>query len=172
MQRRNQLVLLFSFEVFLVAWIASNARAQDNSQQARSIPIAVIVHPKERESNISLSDLQMLFLKQKQSWGNHASMIVFNWETNDPLRVAFDQQVNQMNSDQVASYWLDRRTRGYGLPPRSLRSSSLLQRIVSNQKDAISYIRLDEIRENVKILKIDGKRPDEPGYPFRLELNP
>jgi hypothetical protein len=158
---------------FVVLLTGMGAAASAHGQRRpTAIPIAVIVHPAEREDNISLGELRAIFLKQKQAWATHASMIVFTWDANTPLRSAFDRQVAQLTPDQMASYWVDRRIRGYGLPPRSLNASGLLQRIVANQRDAIASVRLDELRTRVKILKIDGKRPGEPGYPLSLELKP
>jgi hypothetical protein len=170
MQFRTAGIALCGSLLFVAPWMAPVAHAQGKPRKV--IAIAVIVHPTERESNISLDGLQMLFLKLKQSWAGHGSMIILNWEAKTPIRVAFDRQAAKMNPEQIATYWLDRRIRGHGMPPRALTSSLLLQRIVLSQKDAIAYVRVDEIQEKVKVLKINGKRPGEAGYPLLLELEP
>lgn len=127
----------------------------------------VIVHPKNPTNDISLHALRAIFLRQKRNWPDRTPIIVINFKARSQPRVAFDYLVTRMRPDEVAAYWIDLRIRGKGLPPRSLTSSRLIQRIVARNREVISYVPAGELTEYVKILKVDGHAPGTGRYPLR-----
>jgi hypothetical protein len=42
----------------------------------------------------------------------------------------------------------------------------VLQRVVARLGGAIAYVRAREVTDEVKIVRIDGKRPGDAGYPI------
>ena len=45
----------------------------------------------------------------------------------------------------------------------------LLQRLVGRTPGVISYVRRDLVMDVVGTIRIDGKTPDDPGYPLLIE---
>jgi len=53
--------------------------------------------------------------------------------------------------------------------PKIVISTSTMNILVSEMPAAIAFLRIDEVskRGNIKVLRIDGKMPDEDGYPLK-----
>ncbi len=132
-----------------------------------SEPLAVIVHERRKESSLTLRELRDLFLKRRSSWSDGTRVLVVNWTARTAVREAFDLAVLKLTPDQSADYWVDQRIRGFGEPPPSVASPRLLAAIVSRQPTAIAYLPLSQVGRGVKVLKVDGKRPQDAGYPIR-----
>lgn len=129
--------------------------------------IAVIVHPDNPLTRVSLTELRAILLRQKDRWPNGAPIRILNWEANSPTRVAFDQAVLRMSPERVAAYWVDRRIRGLGTPPRSVSSAQLIEGVVARNTEFISYVPAREAGPRVKTLIVGGLRPGDPLYPIR-----
>ena len=54
-------------------------------------------------------------------------LIPFNYPPKHPLRQSFDLLVLELRPSEVGRYWIDRRIRGEGLPPRTLPTSAVLK---------------------------------------------
>ena len=120
-------------------------------------------------NDIPIETLRAIFLKQRRKWSDGKAIIVLNFKAKNPVRVTFDRIVLKMLPEQAAAYWIDRRIRGGGHPPRSLISAHLIQRIVARNPQVISYVFADELTENVKTLKVNGHAPGTSQYPLRQE---
>jgi hypothetical protein len=72
-----------------------------------------------------------------------------------------------MSTDEVGRYWIDRRIRGQSGPPKSVPSVDLLRRLAAKLEGAVIYIAVEDITPELKLIRIDGKFPRQPGY--RLE---
>lgn len=129
--------------------------------------LAVIVHPDNPTAGLSRAKLRDLFLKVSRRWSDGKRVLAINHKAGAPPRIIFDRALLRMSPDQAASYWIKQRVRGRGYPPRSFRSARLILRLVSKQREAVAYVPLSALRHDakVKVLKIDGKLPGQPGYP-------
>jgi hypothetical protein len=172
LQLGSMLLLLLGPAGAHLATTKRDPRASPQRGTAEQRAIAVIVHPSNPLSGLSLRDLQSFFLRQRTSWPNSSSVLLLNWEPRTPIRIAFDRRVLQMTPDEVAAYWIDRRIRGQGMPPRSLASATLIRSIVARQKDAISYVLARDVNRSVKVLAIGGKTPGDPHYPLMTSKAP
>jgi hypothetical protein len=74
--------------------------------------------------------------------------------------------VLQMAPPSVSAYWIDRRIRGQGLPPRTVPTPQLMKAVVAKLPGAIGYIAIDQLDDAVQALLIDGKAPSDPRYPL------
>jgi ABC-type phosphate transport system substrate-binding protein len=136
-------------------------------------PIAVIVHPTNRLANLSRGELRSIFLRHRSSWAGGADpILMLNWPPRHPIRVRFDKAVLGLSPDEAAAYWIDRRIRGQGLPPRSTASTILLVAIVARNREAIAYVPLASVTRQVKVLRVDGLPPGQPSYPLRAPERP
>jgi ABC-type phosphate transport system substrate-binding protein len=131
--------------------------------------LAVVVNPANPVNDISSDDLKSMFLRKKKNWSAEKSVIVVNYKAKSWPRVLFDKKVLAMSPDKAAAYWIDRRIRGEGPPPRSLSSARLIQRIAARNPEVIAYVPVEEVTSKVKVLKVNGWLPGSANYPLRQE---
>jgi hypothetical protein len=131
-------------------------------------PIAIIVHPENPLTNISLQDLRAIFLRLTTRWPENKIIVLINWAALSQTRVAFDREVLKMSPDEVSAFWIDCRIRGLGAPPRSLTAPQLILAIVARIKESVSYLPLKLVNNKVKVLRVDGMLPGDPRYTILL----
>lgn len=153
----------------LTVALSAFAGARSAAATAEAEAIAVIVHPDNPLTRISLNELRAILLRQKDRWPNGSPIRILNWEANSATRVALDQAVLKMSPERVAAYWVDRRIRGLGTPPRSINSAQLIEGIVERNTDFISYLPARQAGARVKTLIIDGTKPGEALYPIKAQ---
>jgi hypothetical protein len=66
----------------------------------------------------------------------------------------------------VGRFWINRRIRDEGAPPRTLTSAELAVKVVASLPGSITYVSPSMVTPNVRVLTIDGKSPTQAGYPF------
>jgi hypothetical protein len=81
-----------------------------------------------------------------------------------PERRAFDQLVLGMSPDEANKYWIDRRIRGQGNPPKSAPSPEVLARVVASFPAAIGYLPAGALTAGLRAVAIDGKSYTDHGY--------
>jgi ABC-type phosphate transport system substrate-binding protein len=131
------------------------------------IPIAVVVAKNSPLTNLSLYQLKHLYLGELLTDPEGKRLIPLNQPMQSYDRSAFDAKVLGMSPDQQAAYWIDRRIRGLSGSPRTVESGDLAQRIVARLDGAVAYLPVSAVRPDVKVVRVDGKLPDDPGYPLR-----
>jgi hypothetical protein len=113
--------------------------------------------------DISLSTLKLAFRGQiAQVAGKR--VIPINHAVGTELRMEFDRIVLGLEPSAVGRYWVDRRIRDEGMPPKSIPTAELAVRVVAAVPSAITYARRAMLNPKVKALSIDGKAAGEPGY--------
>ena len=82
-------------------------------------------------------------------------------------REQFDRVVLGKSPDEMARYWIDRRIRGQSGAPKAVEPVDVYERVIAKLDGAIGYVHVNDIRGDVKVLRIDGKAPTDRGYPIR-----
>ena len=67
----------------------------------------------------------------------------------------------------MARYWIDRKIRGQSGAPKAVEPVDVYARVVAKLDGAIGYVKVSDLRGDVKVLRIDGKVPTDYGYPIR-----
>jgi hypothetical protein len=127
-------------------------------------PLAVVVAKNSPVNALSLYELKHLYLGDYINGPDGKRLIPLHRAPNSPERVAFDASVLGMSPDQETAFWIDRRIRGESGSPRAIAQADLVQRIVAHIDGGLTYVRLNEVRPDVKIVRIDSKLPTDPGY--------
>ncbi len=91
-------------------------------------------------------------------------VVPFALAPNRPERRAFDQLVLGMSPDEANKYWIDRRIRGQGNPPKSAPSPEVMARVVASFPAAIGYLPAGALTAGLKPVAIDGKSYTDHGY--------
>lgn len=93
-------------------------------------------------------------------------LLPINHPNGAPLREAFDRMVLGLEPGDVGKFWIDKRIRDEGSPPKSVPSPELAIRIAASLPNAITYASPELVNASVKVLTVGGKAPGQPGYPL------
>jgi hypothetical protein len=127
-------------------------------------PLAVVVGPELKLSEVSLATLRTVFRSEVAYAPDGKRFVPLNAPLKSYERELFDRKVLGLAADEVAQFWITRRIRDEGLPPRTLPSTELGLRVVASYAGAITYVSTKIVRAGVRVLKVDGKLPADPGY--------
>lgn len=131
------------------------------------VSLAVIVAPSSKMTNISLGDLRRVFQSERLTDPDGNRLIALNHPPKTVDRVGFDKVVLRMDADDVGRFWIDRKIRGGSGPPRTVESLATLRRVVEKLPGAIGYLRPGQLSNEVRAIRVDGKLPEDSGYPLR-----
>ena len=77
------------------------------------------------------------------------------------------ERVLRVRSSELKAFWLGKIYRGeITAPPRALASDAGVRQRVATTAGAIGYVDAVMVDGSIKVLRIDGKLPGEPGYPL------
>jgi hypothetical protein len=136
------------------------------SQAAERENLVVIVANATGISDISLVALRRAFRGESAEYKTGKRIVPFNQPVGARERVAFDRAVLGLEPEVVGRFWIDRRIRDEGLPPRTLPSAEVGLRVVASYPGALTYLRSSVVNRTVRVLSIDGVAPGQPGYAF------
>jgi hypothetical protein len=156
---RTALLVLLSLSLIGFADAAAQGKLEKR-------PLVVIVSADSKLRDISHALLRRIFLGEPTEFEG-VRWVPFNYGPDDPLRVTFDQLAFDMSKEASGRYWVDRRIRGQGLPPRAIANQALLRAVVARLPGAIGYITADQLNASVRALTIDGVSYDKADYKLR-----
>ena len=132
--------------------------------------IAVIVNKSNPVSDISYNKLKQILEAKKQYWDNGEKItLIFKLITSNETRTLIEM-VYKIKYEEFDKYWFlkvyDNKIMEF---PKMPNSTGTINILVSEIPGAIAFIGVSEIskRGNIKVLKINGKMPNEDGYPFK-----
>lgn len=130
---------------FLTSWIVITGLllAAAVERPARALPsldLAVIVNPQTRAGLMSAVELETMFTRAQTRWSDGTPIVPINSPPGSDSRIAFDRAVLRLNPGDVGRFWIDRRIRGLGLPPRHLGEPGSVLRVVEKLGGAIAYV--------------------------------
>lgn len=137
-------------------------------QTGRPSDIAILVHPDTPVDNLSLGDVRKVFLGERQYWSAKLPVELYlrapvSHERGVVLRVIY-----QMSEAQYRQYWIAKILRAEAVsPPKTVSSNEAAMELVTGIPGAIVFMDFHDVRPGPKILRVDGHRPGEPGYPLR-----
>jgi hypothetical protein len=143
------------------------ALAPSSVRAGNDVALAIIVAPGSKLTSISVADLRRVFESERLTDPEGNRLIALNHPPKTPDRVGFDQTILGRDADEVGRFWIDRKIRGGSGPPRTVESLATLRRVVEKLPGAIGYIRPAQLSGEVRAIRVDGKLPEDPGYPVR-----
>lgn len=160
--RRN--ALLGCAAVTSLVWLAPSPAIAEGGAE----PLAIVSAKQGGVSDLSLYQLKRLFLGDTVQAGG-GELIALNRDAKGAERIGFDQSVLGMSPDAVARYWIDRRIRGQSGAPKAVEPAAIVQRVVARLPRAVAYVRLRDVGPEVGVVRIDGRKPGDAGYPIRAD---
>ncbi|HET8934507.1 MAG TPA: hypothetical protein VFN67_13755 [Polyangiales bacterium] len=139
------------------------SHAEKQPMHALGKPLVVIVAASSPMSDISTSVLRRVFLGEAE-FAHGKRLIPINHALQSPERVSFDRSLLGLKPTEVGAFWIDRRIRDQGHPPKTVPSADLVIRVVMSLPGAISYVHTDQLNDKIRALTIDGHGIDSPDY--------
>ena len=127
--------------------------------------VAVVVNPRNGADDISADRLKRLFLGQATTFaaGDHARLAL-----HVPSSERFDQVALGLAREMVRSRWMAMAFRGEAVAlPVEYTTADDIRTFVQEHPDALAYLPVSQVDETMKVLRVDGKRPTDPGYPIK-----
>lgn len=153
----------------LVSAIAISGAGQVSAQSAQENPaIAIVVHPDAAISDLSSAQLRSIFLAEQQYWPDRSRItLLVRAPVNYERGVVLDR-IYRMDEPQFRQYWIAKMFRAeVATGPKIVYSTDMARELVTAIKGAITFMPVAEVGPGMKVLRIDGKLPTDPGYPLR-----
>ena len=149
----------------LLLWLAAFTSLAQQNQTGATTDIAVVVNPLNPVDSISSIDLRKIFAGEKQSWSPSLAVFVMVRAPQARERDVLLNQVLKMNEPEYKQYWVKKIQSGeIQREPLALLSNGMQLEAVRAEKGGIALINMADVREGVKVLKVDGHLPGAEGY--------
>ncbi|HLL75489.1 MAG TPA: hypothetical protein VK421_09510 [Pyrinomonadaceae bacterium] len=132
--------------------------------------LAVIVHKSNPTENLSTAELREYFLSERTSWPTKQKVRAVMIAPGRPERQALIELALDMRREQdyQAHFLRAKFTEQATEQPRELQSAADVLRFVSNVPGALAYVPASEVDPSVKVVRVDGLAPGDPGYRLRF----
>jgi phosphate transport system substrate-binding protein len=156
-------VLLLAVVLALPGGVGAARRPAEPA--APRTPLAVIVNRSNPIDAVGRRELRALFLGEKTTWPHGRRVTPVLREPGHPERSAALRLIYGMSEDDLARHVIHQTfTGGSAGGPRALATADGVKRFVFNVPGAIGVVRLADVDDTVKALKVNGAAPGEPGY--------
>jgi len=131
-------------------------------------PLAIVVHKDSKVDDLSLEELRNIFLANQQFWPDRSRIILLVRAPKSDERDFVLNTIYQMDEAQFRQYWIAKMFRAE-VPrgPKIVFSTDMTRDLVLAIPGSISFINAKEVSGDVRVVKIDGKMPDDDGYPLK-----
>jgi ABC-type phosphate transport system substrate-binding protein len=167
------------FAICVLAMQASPGKAAgpagpkaDVSQQAEGV-LAIIVNRDNPVDDLSYSELRRVFLGERSHWPNGRRITLVMMEPGTPERKIMLREVYHMSEEELNRHFLRGVFTGEVFAsPKMLASPVGVRKFVFNVPGAIGYVKLSDVDDSVKVIKVDGRAPDDKDYRVQLDPKP
>lgn len=156
--------ILMASAVALSLIAPSPATAQAPARQ----PIAIVVNPKSGVTDLSFAELRRIFLGQQQYWPDRSKVTLLVRAPVARERAVVLDEIYRMDEDQFRQYWIGKMFRAeVAGGPKIVYSADMAMSLVGVIPGSITFVPVSAIPADVRIIRIDGKLPSDPGYPLK-----
>jgi hypothetical protein len=130
--------------------------------------LVIVVSQTTNLVDVSAQELRRIFLGEVVHDAAGNKLIPLNQLPGSVERTTFDQRILAMSRDEMARFWIDRKVRGQKSAPRPIAPPRTLALLVAKFGGTITYLRTTDVMPGLRTVKVDGRGPQDPGYPLRL----
>jgi phosphate transport system substrate-binding protein len=143
---------------------------QPVNHEARSL--AIVVNTANPVDNLSMAELRKVFLGERSHWPNGRRITLVMMDQGQPERTTLIREVCQMSESDFNKHFLHGLFTGeVFVSPKTLSSPVGVRKFIFNVPGAIGYVRLSDVDSTVKVLRVDGLRPEDKDYALRIPQN-
>jgi ABC-type phosphate transport system substrate-binding protein len=175
MMRRVTRVVIFLIAVILLQEVSSRGTpgtfspapaAASGSEQS----LAIIVNQSNSVENFSLPELRKIFLGERSHWPNGRRITLVMMDPAQPERKVMLREIYGMNEKDLNSHFIQGVFTGVVfVSPKTLGTPAEVLKFVFNVPGAIGYVRASDVDSSVKVLRVDGRLPDDKDYALRMQ---
>jgi ABC-type phosphate transport system substrate-binding protein len=142
--------------------------AVGRAQSRTARPLAIVVHTGVPVNALSFAELRRIFLGEQQFWPDRSKVTLLVRAPTAYERSLVLDRIYKMDEDRFRQYWIGKMFRAeVAAGPKIVYSSEMALTLVSAIRGSITFIPFSAVTPEVKVLRIDGKLPSEPGYPLQ-----
>ena len=171
--RRLANILLFvivalgarSVDFNLVASAAPAPTAGSGTEQA----LAIIVNQSNPVENFSFEELRKIFLGERSHWPNGRRITLVMLDPSQPEHKVVLRDIYGMSEKDFNNHFIQGVFTGaVFVSPKTLANSADVRKFIFNVPGAIGYVRSSDVDSSVKVLRVDGRLPEDKDYRLRL----
>ena len=168
MKTRNLTIRNWQMTICLVGMLLAAANVVSAESSIAESGLAIVVHKETEVENLSLSELRNIFRANQQFWPNRSRIVLLVRAAQSDERDYVLNRIYEMNEDEFRRYWIAKMFRAE-VPrgPKVVFSTGMTLDLVIAIPNSISFMRADNVTDDVKVVRIDGKLPGEDGYPLK-----
>jgi ABC-type phosphate transport system substrate-binding protein len=152
----------------VLAALALALPAQRAGAQGRARGVAIVVHSGASIDNLSFAELRRIFLGEQQFWPDHSKVTLLVRAPTAYERSVVLDRIYRMDEDRFRQYWIGKMFRAeVAAGPKIVYSSDMALNLIAAIKGSITFVPTSAVSGDVKVLRIDGKLPSDPGYPLQ-----
>jgi ABC-type phosphate transport system substrate-binding protein len=142
-------------------------------QPAFNDPLVIVVNRSNPVNDLSFDELRRIFLGNRSHWPNGRRITLVMREPGEQERRTVLHEICGMNEDQFKNHFLHGLYTGEILvSPKILSSPTGVRKFIFNVPGAIGYLRIGDVDETVKVLRIDELLPEDKGYKLHVPTEP
>lgn len=143
----------------------------DAARAQRSESLAIVVNRSNPTDDVSLAELRRIFRGQRSRWPSGRRITLLMRDGASPERSALLRLLYGLSEQDYRRGFIQAVFSGEASDaPRMLSSTNGMLRFVFNAPGAVGYVRASEADSTVKVLRVDGRLPGEPGYRLDVAL--
>ena len=126
---------------------------------------AIVVNKSNNTDNVSFQDLVRYFRVEKQFWPNRNKIVVILREAGSEEQEVLLEKIYKITEWELRRMWIRKIYNGdITSPPMPAFSPSAMIKTIMKKEGGIGIVKIEDVTEDVKVLKIDGKLPSDEGY--------
>ena len=160
-------VLLFELSPNRTVQAAGASRGKQSTPEHN---LAIIVNRSNPVENLSFIELRKIFLGERSHWPNGRRIAVAMMDSARPERRTILREVYRMTEGDYRDHFLKGVYAGdVFVAPKTLSSPAVVGKFVFNALGAIGYLRASDVDGSVKVVRIDGRLPNDLDYRLQLD---
>jgi ABC-type phosphate transport system substrate-binding protein len=137
--------------------------------QTKTGDLAIVVHPDTPVSQLTFAELRQVFLGERQYWNPSMAVVLLIRAPTSTERNAVLNVIYQMREPQFKQYWIAKIFRAeMTSPPKVVYSNESANQLVGAIPGAIAFMAAGDVKPGLKVIRVDGHLPGEPGYRLHL----
>jgi hypothetical protein len=129
--------------------------------------VAVVVSARNPLTDMNSAELRQIFAGERRSWPTGLRIKLFVRAPGTPERVAM-LKLLRMTEREYKQYWTSQVFRGEAqAEPVVLFSNDLQREALKIFPGAIALVNAQDVKPDMKVIKVDGRMPGDENYPLR-----
>lgn len=130
--------------------------------------LVVVVDDSNSVSNLSMKELKRIYLGKITDFKNGQEIALAEYA---PANEDFYQATLGRSTHKTRKYWMKLIfSGGHATPPKVFKKIARIKQFLRDTEGAICFIESSDVDTGMKVLSLDGKMPEDEGYPLAISL--